>query len=331
MFDETKDLVVVSVVENALAKENVTALVISELKEKYLPLTIQGIDDKEGYRKVKEARIECKNLRILAEKITKKGREKAIAEQKAWIAKEKEVVNEISSVEDYLQSQQDAIDNELERLKEEERAKENAWIQERIDKLAQYNVVIDLFTVKTMPDDMFEQKLEEGRIAHEAEIERVKKEEEEKKQEEERVLRMKEEAEKKEAELREIERKQNEEREKLEAERIAFEKQKQDEVDRIEREKEIERLRKEAEEKAKIEAEEKLRKENEERERLENEKRIAEEKRKALMPDMDKLRDFANSIDALVKPELSSDESKTCLSHALNYLNQATGVIRSWQ
>ncbi len=97
-----------------LAKQNVTEAVIAKLKTDYLPLKINGIDDKEGYKKVHDARIVCRDHRTLAEKICKAGREDAIKEQKAWIAKEKEVVAQISEVEQHLKRQEEAIDKIIE-------------------------------------------------------------------------------------------------------------------------------------------------------------------------------------------------------------------------
>ena len=100
-----------------LVKNNVTDAVLKNIKTKYLPLKINGIEDKEGYDTVHKARIVCRDLRVLTEKLCKKGREDATKIQKAWIQKEKEVVAEISEVEQYLKKQEDAVDAEKEAIK----------------------------------------------------------------------------------------------------------------------------------------------------------------------------------------------------------------------
>lgn len=100
-----------------LVKNNVTDTVLKNIKIKYLPLKINGIDDKEGYDTVHKARIVCRDLRVLTEKLCKKGREDATKIQKAWIQKEKEVVAEISEVEQHLKKQEDAVDAEKEAIK----------------------------------------------------------------------------------------------------------------------------------------------------------------------------------------------------------------------
>lgn len=130
-----------SPIEQALTTANITDKVLAGLKE-YMPLTINGTDDKEGYEKVKAARIVCKNTRVLAEKICKKGREEAISIQKQWIAKEKEVVGQIQEVELHLKNQEDEIDK--------------AFEQARLRGIAQMqlpNRVAKLATIgKTLPD-----------------------------------------------------------------------------------------------------------------------------------------------------------------------------------
>lgn len=106
-----------NIITTELAKQNVTEAVIAKLKADYLPLKINGIEDKEGYKKVHDARIVCRDHRTLAEKICKAGREDSIKEQKAWIAKEKEVVAKISEVEQYLKKQEDVVDDAKEVIK----------------------------------------------------------------------------------------------------------------------------------------------------------------------------------------------------------------------
>jgi len=86
---ENKEVTQESPIETALAKENVTAQVIAKLKADYSNLTINGIDDREGFDAVEKARKECKAIRVLATKICKAGREDSVKIQKDWIAKEK--------------------------------------------------------------------------------------------------------------------------------------------------------------------------------------------------------------------------------------------------
>jgi hypothetical protein len=93
-------------ISNQLVKHNITEAKIAELREKYMPLQIKGIDDKETYLIVKDARKEVKSIRVMAEKLCKKGREEAVAIQKAWVATEKDVAGRIGEIENHLEKQE---------------------------------------------------------------------------------------------------------------------------------------------------------------------------------------------------------------------------------
>lgn len=134
---------VTEVIAQALMKHNVTDAIINKLKQQYGSLTIAGQEDREGYRAVKEARLDCKNLRVLAKKITTAGREQALQIQKAWVAKEKEVIARISEVEDYLQAQEDTYNEEKERIKREEKEKQEQRAMKRTSELSKLGATFD--------------------------------------------------------------------------------------------------------------------------------------------------------------------------------------------
>lgn len=136
-------ITVESKIVDALAESNVTEMVIAGLRDNYLPLTINGQDDREGYKAVVEARKECKMWRIRASKVCKEGREDAITIQKAWVAKEKEVIGKISEVEDHLQTLEDDYNSEKERIKAEIKAKHDAQQTNRTIELTKYGATFD--------------------------------------------------------------------------------------------------------------------------------------------------------------------------------------------
>lgn len=120
MSEELQQLVPIEEqISQELVKQNVTESIIAGLKEKYLPLKISGIEDKETYLLVKDARKECKALRVLAKKICEKGREDAVAIQKAWVGKQKEVTDQIAEVEDYLEKQEKEFEAAVAKDKED--------------------------------------------------------------------------------------------------------------------------------------------------------------------------------------------------------------------
>lgn len=124
MSEELQLIPIEEQISQELVKHNVTETLISGLKEKYLPLKISGIDDKETYLLVKDARKECKALRVLAKKICEKGREDAVAIQKAWVGKQKEVTDQIAEVEDYLEKQEKEYEAAVAKDKEDRKRRQ---------------------------------------------------------------------------------------------------------------------------------------------------------------------------------------------------------------
>jgi hypothetical protein len=333
-----------SKIDQELVKNNVTEQVLAELQS-LKSLTIKDVNDKEGYKKVYDARIQCKNTRVLAVKICKKGREEAIEEQRRWIAKEKEVVGKIEDVEAFLQAEQDRIDLEKEKIRQEEERKEQARIQARVDALAKFNYAADIYELKIMEEEQFKSLLIHAENEYNKEQERLAEIERQKKEEEERLKRIaaEQEAERKRldeqaaairAEQERIAREQEEreaairaEREKIEAEKRAIEEAKRREAEEKKRHEEIEQARKEAAERARIEAESKAKREAEERAEAERKVKAELERQEALRPDKEKLIAFAGTITSLTPPELKSKEANKVMYEASVMIQKVTDFI----
>lgn len=141
--EETKLTIVKNeVIDQELAKANITEQILQQLSE-YKNLTVNGLEDKEGYEKVKTAQTLCRNTRVLTEKICKKGREAAIATQRAWIAKEKEVSEQIEEVEKYLKGQRSVIDDEKARIAAERENAQQIRMQKRTSDLLAFGAVFN--------------------------------------------------------------------------------------------------------------------------------------------------------------------------------------------
>lgn len=132
MSETTSEVIEISLetkIEHELVKANVTQAVINTLKDRYSGMKLASLTDKESYLELKSAAKECSKIRNLAVKCCKAGREDAIAIQKLWVAKEKEVVAEIASVETPLDEEIAKFDAEVERLaNEEKRLQEEAYM-----------------------------------------------------------------------------------------------------------------------------------------------------------------------------------------------------------
>lgn len=126
---EVIELSLEKTIETKLVQANVTDTVLAALKEKYGGMKLAAIDNKESYLEIKTAAKECAKLRTMTVKICKEGRERAVKEQKLWIAKEKEVVGEIAIVEDALDAEIKTFDDNVARIEQEEKERqEEAYI-----------------------------------------------------------------------------------------------------------------------------------------------------------------------------------------------------------
>ena len=109
--------------EQELVKHNVTDAVIATLKSKYGDLKLRDLNDKENYLIIKSAAKEVAKVRNAVVKACKEGRDEALKIQKAWIAKEKEVLAKVAEVENPLDAQIAAFDNHAKELELQEKKK----------------------------------------------------------------------------------------------------------------------------------------------------------------------------------------------------------------
>lgn len=131
---EVQEVSLEKVIETKLVQANVTSQVLAALKEKYGNMTLKGLEDKESYLELKSAAKECAKVRTLTVKLCKEGRERAVKEQKLWIAKEKEIVSEVAVVEDALDAEIKKFDDEVDRkVREEKERQEEAYINRQAE------------------------------------------------------------------------------------------------------------------------------------------------------------------------------------------------------
>lgn len=130
-------------IEVSVKKYNVTKAVLSMLKEKHKDLTINGQEDKEGYTAVHNARMEFVNTRVLITKVCKAGREISTLTNKKWIAKEKELIGEISPDEDRLEKMEKEFDAVKERIKFERLEMQRNRLRGRISELLKMGATND--------------------------------------------------------------------------------------------------------------------------------------------------------------------------------------------
>lgn len=332
--------------------------VIAQMAEKYLPLKINGIDDKPGYKAVHEARMVVKNTRVKVEKHGKEMREDAVKYQKAVIAEEKRIVALMEPIEAHLSAEEKAIDDALEAIKQEAARKEAERIQKRIERLEGYGMGLiggiyklpfdapgtefPAVLVKTCTDEQYEKFCTAIQEVKDKEVARLAKIEADRKAEEERLAKIAAEqaAERQLLEIARIE--QEEAAKKLREEQAAIEVEKkrladaeaarlraiEDEKIRIENEKkrqaELEQAKKEAAEKALRDAEEKAKREAKEKADREERERIAAEKKAARQPDKVKILTWVSTFNDTNNPTpcLKTDEAKEIVRIAKEYIEK---------
>lgn len=305
----------------AIATYNVTDAAIAEMKESYGKLTIKGLDDREGYKAVHEARMVVKNTRVGIEKTRKALGEEAREYLNKVNGEAKRIIGELEPVEAHLAAEEKKIDDEKERLKAEAERKEQEQLQGRVAKLVGLGCHFDgekyvlgsneatVTQIKQASDETFNNFLNAVEADAKKIAEQKAAEEAARKAEEEKLA----------AERAELERlrKEQEEREaKIRAQQEEIERQKREaeaEKQRAAQEKERaareEQERKEAAERAKKLAEEAAKQEEESRKAKEEADRIEAARQEALKPDKDKLLHFGNVIALLVIPEVKSTEA----------------------
>jgi hypothetical protein len=291
---------------------------IAEMREQYMPLTINGIDDREGFATVHKARMVVKNKRVEVEKRRKELKADALEFGRKVDGAAKLLTELLKPIEEHLDAEESAVVQEKQRIAREAEEAKARKLQERVTKMLAVEPPIGAAAIAAMSDEEYNTALAsftESFNARNAEAARVAAEEAEAKRQE--AIRMAAEREALEAErkrLAEIERQQ-----KAEADRIAAEQRKIDEANRAEQKRiadaEVARLRAEEIEREKAAAAERARIETEARLKREAEAAAAkaakeEAKRlrlEALRPDREKLLAYIAAIEAVAMPQVSED------------------------
>ena len=283
---------------------------IATLAAEYMPLTIAGVNDKEGYALVHRARMIVKGHRVNIDKHRKQLNADALAWQRKvndW-AKEKTAL--LEPIENHLTAEEDRIDKEKEAIKNAARIKAEA-------------------------EEKARREAEEARLAAEREAEAAKLREERAKIDAERKA------------LENQQRAQRAEQDRLENQRRAQEREQQRLSDieaarlkKIEDEKraashraEVEKAKADAAERSRIETEARLTREaNEAKEREHRAKEAAEAARakaEQMKPDREKLLIVASCVAGITVPEvaINSMESGRAVREIQGVLDDAAAKI----
>jgi len=292
-------------------------------------IKVESENDIEAMLKAREYRLQLKKIRssLENERVKKKENSKLIGKAIDGIANYIKLI--IIPNEKKLQDHEDYMEN----IEKERKTK---LVETRETELSKYETDTSFYDLGEMPDEQYQQLLnnsitsfnaiEAQRQKEEKErIERERLEQQRQKEIQEENERLKKEAAERDR-LAEIERKKQE---KIEAVRKAKE-----DTERKQHEAELEKERKarekiEAELKAKREADELAERERIEKERVAKEVKEKAEKEAKLAPDKEKLLTLAITIEAVQYPILENNESNLVLNTVRNHLCDAVKLIRS--
>ena len=124
-----------------LQRFNITDAAIAELSTRYMGLTIKDIEDKEGYKKVHEARMDVKGRRVSVQKTGEELRADAVKFQKTVIDEQKRIIGLLAPIEAHLDEEETRIDNEKAAIKAAEEKLLAVKIQERVDRICAYGAI----------------------------------------------------------------------------------------------------------------------------------------------------------------------------------------------
>ncbi len=308
-----------------IVEYNVTDAAIEEMKNRYMALTVSGLDDKKGFSEVHEARMVVRGKRIEVEKKRKELKADALKWGQKVDAEARRITKLLEPIEEHLTIEEEKITKEKERIKAEEERRRNEIAQDRVNQMAKFGKVFPFSEAISMSEGDFfakitiakaEYETEQARIAEEKRIEAERRAFEKKARDEEAARLA--------AERAEIERMRAEEsakrkaeqdrlaaeRAKIEAERKAVENARREQERIIE----LERAKKEAAERAVKEAAEKAAREAKERAEAERLAKEEEARQESIRPDKEKLLAYARAVISIASPEFSNEQARAIFS-----------------
>ncbi len=139
---ETAVLVIETLESQVIAPIRSYDAELSKWKAEYLALTINGVEDKKGYKAVDEARKMVKRTMAELEKIRLSTKKKYV---EAIDGEAERLFDILSPIKTYLEGIQDPIDVELDRIKREEKEKAEKRLRDRTEKLIAIDMRFDGF------------------------------------------------------------------------------------------------------------------------------------------------------------------------------------------
>ena len=169
--------------EQSVVEYNVTDAAIADMESIYMGLSIDDLENKEQFDSVHSARMVVKGKRVEVEKRRKELKSDAISWGKKVDSEAKRIFGKLEPIETHLQDEENKVINEQKRIKAEADEAERKMVQERVDDLFLFNVVISLFDAASLTDAEYADALDQAAEAYHAEHNRKAKEDADRKTE----------------------------------------------------------------------------------------------------------------------------------------------------
>jgi len=326
--------------EKAVVKYDITEAAIAEMESQFMGLSITDIENKEQFQIVHDARMVVKIHRVAVEKKRKELKADALAWGKKVDSEAKRIFGMLEPIESHLMAEENKVLEEQKRIEAENAEKERQIIQNRIDILFEYGVVMPFQEVAVMADDIFNVTVINAKLAYAEERKRLTDEAAARKAEDERLS----------AERAELEKQRKEQEEKAAArkaeldaiqEKIAADKAAlEDEKRGIEEAKRKEKDLKDriafeakAKEEARIKAEQDAIEAAEiakmEAELKAEAERLEAARQKALRPDKEKLTEWVSFLMDISPPELENEEAVEIVDGIMDGIGQVLATYQT--
>lgn len=203
-------------IKNELAKFNLADSVIDNMRRKCMKLKITGLDDKAGYKKVKEAWQVVRNTRLKVGKKHTEIKADFLVLTRAMDGEKNRLTERLSPIEEYLKKQLDDYDQKKEDEKNKVENELNARLELRVKELIEHGVTfngsfysigdfitLDVVTIKAMTPEVYTDLLGKIDIEHAKIVEAAKQKELEAEKEKETQAQLKKDNERIQGELKE--------------------------------------------------------------------------------------------------------------------------------
>lgn len=126
------------------------------MAEDYMPLSVSGPDDKDGFQSVVEARKKVKRIRLAVEKQRKGLKADSLRYGKEVDTEAKRIAGLIAPIETHLIAQEKIVTDEAARIQRKQAEAAEREFQQRIDALNECGASIDIKAIRGMSEEDFD-------------------------------------------------------------------------------------------------------------------------------------------------------------------------------